>query len=97
MAASRRQYVGTAPYGFCCLRGKLVADPREIETLRLILARWQSGQSLSAIVGHLNRQRIKTRKGGVWKPATIRAIVHRHKVQSDQLEDVLWESNDSSP
>ncbi|MBI2605086.1 MAG: recombinase family protein [Deltaproteobacteria bacterium] len=39
----------------------------------------QSGQSLSAIVRRLNRQRIKTRKGGAWKPATIRAIVLRHK------------------
>ncbi|MBI3555457.1 MAG: recombinase family protein [Deltaproteobacteria bacterium] len=87
-----KPYVGVAPYGFYCLRGKLFADPKEIETLRLILTLWRSGQSLSAIVRHLSHHRIKTRKGSVWMATTIRTIVQRHEVKSDILEEILWES-----
>jgi len=91
-ARRRSRPAGAAPYGYCWLRGRLVPDPREIETLRIILSLWESGKSLSDIGRDLDRQRIKTRRGGRWKPATIRAIVQRHKGKSDSIEEVLWES-----
>lgn len=91
-AKTGKPFVGAPPFGYCCQRGRLVPDPKEAETLHLILALWKSGKSLSDIMRQLNRQRIKTRKGAPWKPATIRAIVLRHKNQPDYLEEVSWES-----
>lgn len=88
--------VGVTPYGYSRLRGRLVVEPKEIETVRLILNLWQSGQSFSAIAQHLNRHRVKTRKGGTWEHSIVRSIIQRHKDNPDQIEETIWESTNSS-
>ncbi|MBI3558312.1 MAG: recombinase family protein, partial [Deltaproteobacteria bacterium] len=88
--------VGVTPFGYSRLRGRLVVEPKEIETVRLILNLWQAGRSLSAIAQHLDSHGYKTRKGGRWEHSIVRHIVLRHKDNPDQIEETIWESTNSS-
>lgn len=88
-----RPNVGTTPYGFARLRGKLVVDAREIETLRLIIKLWQSGKTFHAIAVHLNSQGIKPRKGKAWQYASIKSVIQHQKADLNRIEEIItWAS-----
>jgi len=87
--------VGIPPYGFSWLRGRLVVNAEEIETVRLIVKLWQDGMNYTAIAVHLNGHGIKTRKHSSWDHSLIRRVVKRHQQNPNQVEEVIkWESND---
>lgn len=89
--------IGVPPYGFSWFRGRLVADPKEIENVHLILRLRKSGRSFTGIAEHLNQLRIRPRRGSRWDHSAIRKIVNRHKDSSNQPEEVLtWDSVNSS-
>jgi len=88
---------GAAPYGFCWLRGRLVVDPKEIETARLVIQLWQSQQTFAAITRRLNGLKKKNRAGGKWDHSLVRSIIRRHKNNPNQIEEVIsWDSKNLS-
>jgi len=95
--ASKPTRVGIPPYGFAWLRGRMVVDPREIETVRLIIHSWQAGCTVTAIAHKLIRLRKKTRNGGIWDHSLVRKIIVRYQHNPRSIEEVFtWESKNSS-
>lgn len=88
-----RSSVGNTPYGFARLRGKLVVDAKEIETLRQIINLWRSGKTFHAIAIQLNSQGIKPRKGKAWQYASIQSVIQHHKTDLNRIEEIItWAS-----
>ncbi|OFZ55144.1 MAG: hypothetical protein A2428_13065 [Bdellovibrionales bacterium RIFOXYC1_FULL_54_43] len=86
--------IGIPPFGFSWLRGRLVMNAEEIETLRLIIKLWQEGMTYTSIASHLNGHGIKTRKRSRWDHSLIRRVVLRYNQNPKQIEEILkWESN----
>ncbi|NBW98881.1 hypothetical protein EBR03_04855 [bacterium] len=79
--------IGVPPFGYRCLRGRLIWDAREIEIVHLVMNLWTAGQSYSAITKHLNNQGIKNRKATPWDHSLVRSIVERHKEKPLVLEE----------
>jgi len=80
-------HTGNTPFGYRCLRGRLIMDAREIKIVQLVLNFWTAGQSYSAIAKHLNNQGIKNRKATPWDHSLVRSIVERHKEKPLVLEE----------
>jgi len=80
-------HTGNTPFGYRCLRGRLIMDAREIEIVQLVLNFWTAGQSYSAIAKHLNKQGIKNRKATPWEHSLVGSIVERHKDKPLNLEE----------
>ena len=80
-------HTGNTPFGYRCLRGRLIMDAREIEIVHLVMNLWTAGQSYSAITKHLNNQGIKNRKATPWDHSLVRSIVERHKEKPLVLEE----------
>ena len=85
--APKKYHSGVAPFGYRCLRGRLILDAREIEIVHSVMNLWNSGKSYCAIARQLNGQRIKNRKGTPWEHSLVRSIVERHKDKSLNLEE----------
>lgn len=69
------RHVGAAPFGYFVLKGQLVEDSREQQTVQLIMKLWSEGRSYAAISRYLNEQNLKTRKLCKWDHSTVRNIV----------------------
>jgi len=80
-------HTGNTPFGYGCLRGRLILDAREIEIVQLVMNFWTAGQSYSAIAKHLNNRGIKNRKATPWEHSLVRSIVERHKEKPLVLEE----------
>ena len=80
-------HTGNTPFGYRCLRGRLILDAREIEIVQLVLNFWTAGQSYSAIAKHLNNRGIKNRRSSPWDHSLVRSIVERHKDKPLVLEE----------
>ena len=65
------------PLGFQRQGDRLVPDPQEEKTVRLILTLRGQGYSYRAIAAELRRRRIPTKRGGKWEAATVRRVVLR--------------------
>lgn len=87
--ATRPIRLGVAPYGFTWLRGRLVADPREGEIIRLIVQSWQSGHNFTAITQLLNRLKHRTRSGKTWDHSLVRRIVLRYQQNPETYKEAL--------
>jgi len=79
---------GIPPYGFKVveikdsegkIRKKLVPDENEAPVIREIFLMYAEGFGLSKIAEHLNKQGIKTRKGGEWSKSTLYDILRNEK------------------
>ncbi len=70
---------GNTLYGYAYNDGKLVIEPREQVTLRLMLKLSKSGRSNQYIADELNRKKILTRTGGQWRRQVINTIIKRQK------------------
>lgn len=69
---------GVLPYyGFCYSEGRIVRDPKEFPTLKLIHRLWKDKKTIHQITVALNRARIPSRKGKRWSWAAVRNIVER--------------------
>lgn len=78
------RHTGVAPYGYCVVDGRLLADPREQANVQLVQRLRSAGASLNAVAKHFNKQKIKARKGGRWDHSIIRSIVERHQTKINQ-------------
>jgi len=76
---TERLRVGAAPYGYCVIHGRLIEVPKEQQTVRLIMQLRSNGKSLTAIAAHLNRHKVKPRKGKGWEYSIVRSIIQRHQ------------------
>ena len=86
-SAPSKPHSGNTPFGYRCLRGRVILDAREIEIVHLVMNLWTAGQSYSAIAKHLNNQGIKNRKATPWDHSFVRSIVERQKDKAFVLEE----------
>ena len=73
----RSKRTAHAPYGFVYIRGKLVAQPTEIELIREMLALRGQGLALRQISNRLNDRSAVTRNNKIWRHFTVSAILER--------------------
>ena len=91
---SMKRHIGVTPYGYRCLRGRLILDAKEIETVHLIMSLWNSGKSYSAIARQLTSHGLTNRRGTDWEHSLVRSIVARPKNKPIILEEKSpWDSN----
>jgi len=76
------RHIGAAPYGYFVLKGQLVEDSREQQTVQLIMKLWSEGKSYAAIAQYLNGHNIKTRKLRKWDHSTIANIIKYQKLKN---------------
>lgn len=60
-------------------RRKIVSDPGEAATLRLIVRLREEGATYSGIARELDKRGKKTKRGGSWDHSTVRKILSRQK------------------
>ena len=65
------------PFGFDFKKGRLITNPTEKQTIRLIQQLHSTGLSLREIAAHLNRKFIPTKRRGVWDATTVRRLLAR--------------------
>jgi DNA invertase Pin-like site-specific DNA recombinase len=72
----RGERVGTTPLGFRTPAPGAPMEPaeRELEPVRVILARRATGVSFRAIAAELRLRGARTKRGGRWHASTVRAI-----------------------
>jgi site-specific DNA recombinase len=73
----KRERLGTTPLGYVTPAegAPMVEDAEELETVRLILyLREEGGLSYRAIVDEMEAYGRRTKRGGRWHPATVRAV-----------------------
>lgn len=73
------EHVGSVPFGFKMDRqgGQLVPVAEEAAVVARAAELRASGMTLQAIADVLNGEGIPTRRGGEWRPCTVRALVLR--------------------
>ena len=75
----RGERLGSAPYGYKISKKgrkhKLVQDKKEMKVVRRIFKMHKQGLSLRAIAKILNKEKIKTKRGGKWYASTVRAVL----------------------
>lgn len=62
-------------YGYDKARELLVPEPSEAATVRRIYAEFAAGSSLSAIARALERDKVATRRGRLWRSGTVSQII----------------------
>jgi len=67
------------PFGYGYFDGILEKDPKEYPILQMIDQLRRRGETPTAIANKLNDKKIKTRKGNIWKQATVYTIIQRLK------------------
>lgn len=72
---TRRERTGSLPFGKREVEGKLVDDVVERRAIALMKKLRAAGLSLASICAKLDAARVKTRRGGAWKPETVRKII----------------------
>jgi len=71
---------GDVPFGYRARAGKLYADPKEQEAIRLILELREKGESLRDICRALEAGRYQRKSGGSsWHPQAVSSIIEREK------------------
>jgi len=71
---------GDVPFGYRARSGKLYADPKEQEAVRLILDRHESGESLRSIARELEAAGHRRKSGSAsWHPQAVLRIIEREK------------------
>jgi hypothetical protein len=102
MASSKKKNgqpirIGIPPYGFSWVRGKLIVDPKEIETVRLMLKLRSQGLPYRDIAAKLNAAGKRTRSRTLWEHTVIRRAILRFQNEKSKLEEVIsWISENSS-
>ena len=79
--AARGGFIGgPAPLGYTANKGGgLHVQPEEAETVRRIFSMRRQGATLQAIADVLNAEKVPTKRGGKWYPATVRYILDNPK------------------
>ena len=66
---------GNLSLGYYVKDGKLVMEKDEANIVRKVFREYSKGKSMSGLANELNNQKIKTKLGGKWHPATIQSIL----------------------
>jgi site-specific DNA recombinase len=74
LRATGRVY-GSIPYAFAADGGRLVPDPAEQAVLARIGVLRDEGTSYGAIADLLNRDRVPSKRGGVWYAMSVRSVL----------------------
>jgi len=74
---------GTIPLGFKLEGDNLIEENNELEIVRLIKRKRQEGLSYDKIAKYLSREKIETKKGGIWRAWTVQYII-----QNDLYKEV---------
>lgn len=74
-----RAYSRLTPYGFDRIGDSLVANPGEMDVVRRIQALRHEGISLVRIARMLEGDGIPTKRGGVWRQATVDSVLKVHR------------------
>lgn len=75
--AATKRMGGYAPLGYRLEGdGTLTPDPDESQVVELIFRRYRQGKSLKEIADALNKRGVTTRNGAVFRPETVRRILH---------------------
>jgi DNA invertase Pin-like site-specific DNA recombinase len=78
LKSSGAAYCHITPLGFDRQGGRLVENPAEMETVRLIFALRAQGMGLRGIADELNRRRTPTKRGGIWRVSTLQSVLRVH-------------------
>lgn len=70
---------GAPGLGFRAEDGALVADEGESATIELIMSLHRQGKSTRQIVAVLTEKGHRTKRGGLWHPATVARVVNRSR------------------
>ena len=73
----RGERVGTVPYGFECVGGRLIENARELEVVAQMRQRRASGMTLRDIAAKLNEDCVPAKRGGVWRAQSVASILKR--------------------
>ncbi len=74
--ALRAQVLGRPPYGYAVEERSLVPHPRESKVVERVFSLYlDEGEGIRRIAGRLNRDGIKTRRGGVWSAGSVRTLL----------------------
>jgi site-specific DNA recombinase len=71
------------PYGYVSVKGKLVIDPKESETVKLIFEKYNSGWGSIKIANWLNLNNIPTKLNHKWQRSTINQMI-KHSIYRGQ-------------
>jgi site-specific DNA recombinase len=74
---------GLQLYGYDYCEGKLIINPLEAETVRMIYADYLSGMGKNAIMRKLDTLGIRTKQGGRWATNTVVSILTNEKLTGD--------------
>jgi len=86
---------GDVPFGYRARSGKLYADPKEQEAVRLILDRREKGESLRDICRDLEAAGHQRKSGGThWHPQSVLSIIEREKSLIEHKPEIRHASDD---
>ncbi len=72
---------GPTPYGFELRGDRLVRSEKELDIVRRIYRLRRRGQPLATIAEKLNREKIPTKRGRKWAPATVHYVLRNDLYQ----------------
>jgi DNA invertase Pin-like site-specific DNA recombinase len=75
---ARGERVGTVPYGWDSVGGKLVENPAEQAVIQDILSWYAAGLRMRRIAERLNERKVPAKKLGLWGVSSISAVLKRH-------------------
>jgi DNA invertase Pin-like site-specific DNA recombinase len=73
--ANRGTWIGSVPFGYSVINQRLVINPDESETLKMMFERYSEGWSNGKIASYLNRNKITTKQGVTWKDTQVYKIL----------------------
>lgn len=79
MARNGQHTGGKPPLGYNVQDGKLVVCPEEAATVRRIFEEYAAGSSYKQIIDGLNRDGIKTKRGGAFGSNSLHDLLHNEK------------------
>ena len=83
----RGERIGSVPYGFDSVGGKLIQNPQEQAVIAQICTWRGLGLYIRRIADKLNREGVKAKKGGLWQPSAVARILQRSRpVQREECQ-----------
>lgn len=79
MARSAQYTGGTPPLGYCVRDGRLEVAPDEADVVRRIFGEYASGRSYREIIEGLNRDGVRTKRGGTFGSNSLHDLLHNPK------------------
>jgi len=70
-------HVGSPAFGFKMVEKKLIKIDSETETIDLARSLRGQGMTLQSIADELTRREIQTKRGGTWRPSTLKYLLDR--------------------